>query len=61
MKVSHLYKPVMHLSAAIPGDWPRGTPGHLHQDIFKFQLPGADILPQKATTENKLNVGQAND
>ena len=41
---------VMHLSAAIPGGWPRGTPGHLHQDIYKFHLPRASILPQKATT-----------
>ena len=41
---------VMHLSAAIPGGWPRGTPGHLHQDIYKFHLSRASILPQKATT-----------
>ena len=40
----------MHLSAAIPGGGPRGTPGHLHQDIYKFHLPRASILPQKATT-----------
>ena len=40
----------MHLSAAIPGGWPRRTPGHLHQDIRKFHLPKANILPQKATT-----------
>ena len=40
----------MHLSAAIPGGWPRGTPGHLHQDICKFHLPRANIRPQKATT-----------
>ena len=30
----------MHLSA-IPGGWPRGTPGHLHRDICKFHLPTA--------------------
>ena len=40
----------MHLSAAIPGSWPRGTPAHLHQDICKFHLPRANNLPQKATT-----------
>ena len=32
---------VMHLPAAIPGGWPRGTPGHLHQDICKFHVPRA--------------------
>ena len=41
---------VMHLSAAIPGGWPQGNPGHLHQDIGKFHLPRANIRLQKATT-----------
>ena len=44
---------LMHLSAAIPGGWPRGTPEHLHQDICKFHLQlylGPSIRPQKATT-----------
>ena len=41
---------LMHLSAAIAGGWPRGTPGRLHQDICKFHLPMANILTQKATT-----------
>ena len=40
----------MHLSAAIPWGWPRRTPGHLHQDICKFHLSRANILPQKAST-----------
>ena len=39
-----------HLSPALPGGWPRGTPGHLHQDICKFHLPRAYILLQKTTT-----------
>ena len=43
-------KPIMHLSAANPGGWPQGTPRHLHQDICKFHLSRANILPQKATT-----------
>ena len=38
------------LSAAIPGGWPQGTPGHLHRDNCKFPLPRANILSQKATT-----------
>lgn len=32
------------------GCWPRGTPGHSYQDICKFPLPRANILPRKATT-----------
>ena len=39
---------LMHVSAAIPGGWPRGTSGHLNQDICKFHLPRANILPQKS-------------
>ena len=38
---------LMHLSAAIPGGWPRGTPGHLHPDICKFYLTRANILRTK--------------
>ena len=39
-----------NVSAAILGGWPRGTPEHLHQDICKFYLPRANILPEKTTT-----------
>ena len=28
----------MHLSAVIPGGWLQGTPGHLHNDIYKSPL-----------------------
>ena len=41
---------IMHLSAAIPGVDPGEPQGHLHQDICKFHLPRANIIPQKATT-----------
>ena len=33
----------MHLSAAIPWGWPRGTPGHLYNDVYKSPLPKTKI------------------
>ena len=33
-----------------PGGLTLGNPRHLHQDICKFHLPRANILPQKVTT-----------
>ena len=35
---------VMHLSAAISGGWPRGTPEHLHNDVYKSPLPKRKIF-----------------
>ena len=34
----------MHLSAAIPEEWPRGTPSHLHNDVYKFPLAKTKIV-----------------
>ena len=34
----------MHLSAAIPGGWPRGTPGNTHNNVYKFPLPKTKIV-----------------
>ena len=43
---------ITHYSNALisghPGDWPRGTPRLLHQDICKFHLTRVNILPQKS-------------
>ena len=34
----------MHLSAVIPGGWLRGTPGHLHNDVYKSPLPKINVF-----------------
>ena len=40
---------VMHLSAAIRG-WPRGTPGHLHNDVYKSPYPKTRSFNKKLLT-----------
>ena len=41
---------VMHLSAAIRGGWPRGTPGDFHNDVYNPPYPKTRSFNKKLLT-----------
>ena len=47
---------MVHLSAAIPGGWPRGTPGYLPNDVYKSTLPKTKVVLKKATNTPPLGA-----
>ena len=46
----------MDLSETIPGKWPRGARGHLHNEVYKSPLPKTRIVLQKASNAPPLGA-----